>query len=130
MAILMSVAFALPVYYLCQMQGSFFVFWLAWLISLADGIGESQAALSTSCLPSCLLVCSLIMHDDRCSTYKVALFKVVICLFTCAAFAYGTAAVSPNMDIANCVLLTYPTALLFAGGYVLRWADIPRYWIW
>ena len=70
MAILMSVAFALPVYYLCQMQGSFFVFWLAWLISLADGIGESQAALSTSCLPSCLLVCSLIMHDDRCSTYK------------------------------------------------------------
>jgi len=28
------------------------------------------------------------------------------------------------------VLLTYPTALLFAGGYVLRWADIPRYWIW
>ena len=47
-----------------------------------------------------------------------------------AAFAYGTAAVSPNMDIANCVLLTYPTALLFAGGYVLRWADIPRYWIW
>lgn len=42
MAILMSVAFALPVYYLCQMQGSFFVFWLAWLISLADGIGEPR----------------------------------------------------------------------------------------
>ena len=40
MAVLMSVAFTLPVYYLCQMQGSFFVFWLAWLISLADGIGE------------------------------------------------------------------------------------------
>lgn len=41
MAVLMSVAFALPVYYLCQMGGSFFVFWLAWLISLADGIGEA-----------------------------------------------------------------------------------------
>ena len=47
MAVLMSVAFALPVYYLCQMGGSFFVFWLAWLISLADGIGET--ALSQTC---------------------------------------------------------------------------------
>ena len=41
MALLMSVGFAVPVFYLCQMQGSFFVFWLAWLISLSDGIGES-----------------------------------------------------------------------------------------
>lgn len=49
MAILMSVAFTLPVYYLCQMQGSFFVFWLAWLISLADGIGEVQAAPQSCC---------------------------------------------------------------------------------
>jgi glucan phosphoethanolaminetransferase (alkaline phosphatase superfamily) len=48
----------------------------------------------------------------------------------CAAFAYATAAVSPNMDIANAVLLTYPTALLFAAGFLLRWVDIPKYWIW
>ncbi len=48
MAILMSVAFALPVYYLCQMQGSFFVFWLAWLISLADGIGKLQCDVKPS----------------------------------------------------------------------------------
>ncbi len=34
------------------------------------------------------------------------------------------------MDIANAVLLTLPTALLFAAGYLLRWRDIPRYWIW
>ena len=60
MAILMSVAFALPVYYLCQMQGSFFVFWLAWLISLADGIGESQVALK-SCYA--LLRCGWFMLD-------------------------------------------------------------------
>ena len=40
MAVLMSVGFAVPVFYACQMQGSFFVFWLSWLISLADGIGE------------------------------------------------------------------------------------------
>ena len=42
MAVLMSVGFAVPVFYACQMQGSFFVFWLSWLISLADGIGESS----------------------------------------------------------------------------------------
>jgi hypothetical protein len=47
-----------------------------------------------------------------------------------AAFAYATAALSPTMDIANAVLLTLPTALLFAAGYLLRWRDIPRYWIW
>lgn len=34
------------------------------------------------------------------------------------------------MDIANAVLLTYPTALLFAAGFLLRWVDIPKYWIW
>lgn len=47
-----------------------------------------------------------------------------------AAFAYAAAAVSPTIDIANCVLLTYPTVLMFAGGFILRWADIPRYWQW
>ena len=60
MAILMSVAFALPVYYLCQMQGSFFVFWLAWLISLADGIGECLAQHLPSqhafVLPLCIML--------------------------------------------------------------------------
>ena len=58
MAVLMSVAFALPVYYLCQMGGSFFVFWLAWLISLADGIGETtlpQICNSFHLVSSCLL---------------------------------------------------------------------------
>ena len=28
------------------------------------------------------------------------------------------------------MLLTLPTALLFAAGYLLRWRNIPRYWIW
>ena len=59
MAVLMSVAFALPVYYLCQMGGSFFVFWLAWLISLADGIGEAtlfpRLAVSPTLASCCLL---------------------------------------------------------------------------
>ena len=48
----------------------------------------------------------------------------------CAAFAYATAAISPSMDIANALLLTVPTVLLFGSGYLLRWNDIPRYLLW
>ena len=39
MALMMSLAFALPAWYLCQFAGNFAVFWLAWLLSLADGVG-------------------------------------------------------------------------------------------
>ena len=39
MAVLMSIAFALPVFYICELHGSFFLVWLVWLVSLADGIG-------------------------------------------------------------------------------------------
>lgn len=39
MAFLMSIAFSLPVFYLCKLQGSFFIVWLVWLVSLSDGIG-------------------------------------------------------------------------------------------
>ncbi len=53
MAVGMSVVFTLPVWYLCQLQGSFFVFWLAWLISLADGIGVSLLGMH-----DLLLVCT------------------------------------------------------------------------
>ena len=48
----------------------------------------------------------------------------------CAAFAYATAATSPNMDIANAILFTVPTILLFGSGYLIRWDDIPRYILW
>lgn len=50
--------------------------------------------------------------------------------FGSAAFAYAAAALSPTMDIASAMLLTIPTTLLFATGYVLRYLDIPRPWIW
>lgn len=40
MAFVMSVVFSVPTFYLCQVQGSFIVFWLAWLISLSNGIGK------------------------------------------------------------------------------------------
>ena len=39
MATMMSIAFSLPTWYLCQLKGSFFIWWLTWLVSLADGIG-------------------------------------------------------------------------------------------
>lgn len=45
MAVLMSIAFALPVFYICDLHGSFFLVWLVWLVSLADGIGASFAAM-------------------------------------------------------------------------------------
>lgn len=41
MAFAMSIVFSVPTFYICQFGGSFFVFWLAWLISLANGIGAS-----------------------------------------------------------------------------------------
>ena len=47
-----------------------------------------------------------------------------------AAFAYGTAALSPTMDIANAIMFTVPTILLFGAGYLLRWNAIPRYLLW
>ena len=46
MATLMAVAFSLPTWYLCQLKGSFFVWWLTYLISLADGIGATPLPLS------------------------------------------------------------------------------------
>ena len=41
MAVMMSVAFSVPSWYLCQLKGSFFIWWLTWLVSLADGIGAA-----------------------------------------------------------------------------------------
>ena len=38
MAVLMSVVFCVPTFYLCSVGGSFFVWWLVYLVSLSDGI--------------------------------------------------------------------------------------------
>ena len=145
MATMMSIAFSLPTWYLCQLKGSFFIWWLTWLVSLADGIGvhHPTLVLTPPCPPACLPcletdvpkapLCSTensqraycaVTHGDA-SAWMDPLLGVWR-----AALAYGTAAVSPNMEVATTVLLTYPTMLLFAAGYLLRWQDIPRYWIW
>ena len=52
MAVLMSIAFALPVFYICDLHGSFFLVWLVWLVSLADGIGAHLVHHESACLCS------------------------------------------------------------------------------
>ena len=39
MAVLMSIVFAIATYFLCEVRGSFALFWLIYTISLSDGIG-------------------------------------------------------------------------------------------
>lgn len=44
--------------------------------------------------------------------------------------AYFIAALSPNMDVANALLPTYVVTLLFFGGFLFRYVDMPPYWKW
>jgi hypothetical protein len=44
--------------------------------------------------------------------------------------AYFIAAMSPNLDVANAALPTYVVTLLFFGGFLIRYEDIPNYWKW
>lgn len=69
MALLMSVGFAVPVFYLCQMQGSFIVFWLAWLISLSDGIGESTLLGMSHVSSPMELSVNISHHHDVCDSH-------------------------------------------------------------
>ncbi|KAK9808412.1 hypothetical protein WJX73_002001 [Symbiochloris irregularis] len=60
------------------------------------------------------------------------LFWLIYTISLCdgIAFAYMTAAISPTMEVANGIMFTVPTILLFGSGYLLRWNDIPRYILW
>jgi len=44
--------------------------------------------------------------------------------------AYAVASASPNMDVANAALPTYVVTLLFFGGFLIRFPDMPRGWRW
>lgn len=44
--------------------------------------------------------------------------------------AYFVAGASPTMDVANAVLPTYVTFLLFFGGFILDFRTMPSYWKW
>ena len=88
MAVLMSIAFALPVFYICELHGSFLLVWLVWLVSLADGIGALSALRASAqrgvmCLGSegliafCLpCVCSTLMCSS-CSNLSILIIHAV-----------------------------------------------------
>ncbi|GLI65656.1 hypothetical protein VaNZ11_009256 [Volvox africanus] len=44
--------------------------------------------------------------------------------------AYFIAAISPNLDVANALLPTYVVTLLFFGGFLFRFYEMPRWWKW
>lgn len=47
-----------------------------------------------------------------------------------AVLAYTVAALSPNMDVANALLPTYVSTLLFFGGFLFTFDAIPPWWKW
>jgi ATP-binding cassette, subfamily G (WHITE), member 2 len=63
---------------------------------------------------------------------SLALFWLVylVTLSTGIVLAYFVAALSPNMDVANAALPSYVVTLLFFGGFLMRWSDMPKYWQW
>ena len=81
---IMSVGVAAAAFYAISFQGSFFLFWVVYFITLMIGV----------------------------------------------VLAYFISAASPNMDVANAVLPTYVTALLFFGGFILDFHVMPSYWKW
>ncbi|KAK9804269.1 hypothetical protein WJX72_004137 [[Myrmecia] bisecta] len=84
LAAFISLASTLLVYFTVQLQGSFMIVFLIYLITLSNGI----------------------------------------------VLAYAIGAISPTMDFANAALPAYVTALLFFAGFLVRWDNIPSYWIW
>ena len=70
MAVLMTLVFAVATFYLCEVRGSFALFWLVYAVSLADGIG-------TRLLVSFV---GLQLRDDTAS-WQVS--HLVVCSATC-----------------------------------------------
>ena len=55
MAVIMSIVFCVPTFYLCSVGGSFFVWWLVYLVSLCDGICariRPSACVAAHCHPA------------------------------------------------------------------------------
>lgn len=87
-------------------------------------IAKRVAALSAT---ACLLECNrLVMALLQQLNAHVCAERAVCC----AVLAYTVASLSPNMDVANAALPAYVVTLLFFAGFLLRWDDIPNYWIW
>lgn len=54
----------------------------------------------------------------------------LLCFASPAVLAYTVAALSPNMDVANALLPTYVSTLLFFGGFLFTFDAIPPWWKW
>lgn len=54
----------------------------------------------------------------------------LVTLCTGIVLAYVIATIAPNMDVANAALPTYVVTLLFFGGFLFRFEDMPEYWKW
>eukprot|EP00892_Ulva_mutabilis_P005857 jgi/Ulvmu1/3643/UM017_0057.1 len=54
----------------------------------------------------------------------------LVTLSTGIVLAYVVATLAPNMDVANAALPTYVVTLLFFGGFLFRFEDMPQYWKW
>ena len=112
LASLMTILFTLPTYFWVKPGGSFAVLYLTSLISLCDGIGalpRCQARSHSVWAGSGLLESAVRARGlDHCPgepsrPQKRKLQKAAAPappdMRWCTAFAYGTAAISPNMDI-------------------------------
>eukprot|EP00884_Botryococcus_braunii_P004583 jgi/Botrbrau1/14125/Bobra.182_3s0068.1 len=50
--------------------------------------------------------------------------------FVGVMYAYFVAALSSSIDIAGAIVPSTMTAFLFFSGFLIRWSDTPKYWIW
>lgn len=63
-------------------------------------------------------------------SFAVFYFTYLVSLSIGIILAYAVASASPNMDVANAALPAYVVTLLFFGGFLIRFPDMPRGWIW
>jgi len=89
-------------------------------------VEELCVAIPTSMGVSCLVYFPLELGGS----FAVFYFTYLVSLSIGIILAYAVASASPNMDVANAALPAYVVTLLFFGGFLIRFPDMPRGWIW
>jgi hypothetical protein len=129
----------------CRLQGSFVLYWLVQLATLANGTGarpwgwrwlrcEQHHQLTWPAMHGCLL------HSDahtlpRCpaSAHLAVLFAALFSLsltHTHAALAFFLAAATPGLMVAMPLLSLTLVLKLLLCGFMIRTAALPVYWRW
>jgi hypothetical protein len=106
------------VFWLLQLKGSFVLFWLVYLCTLATGIvlAYTVAAISPNMdVANAALPTYVVVRTARCT----ALPRFSSASFMCQLHA-------PALTLLAAVVQT----LLFFAGCLIRWDDIPNYWRW